>query len=107
MDATSRYHRPRAQRFSITKSWPLIRHGRRSWEFQDKGQIHLELGDIFIMVTPHRNTLYVCDAETLVEIVQRRNEFTRPREVLEMLNVFSPNISTVSIYMPKEKETAR
>ncbi|KAF7862535.1 hypothetical protein EAF04_007408 [Stromatinia cepivora] len=32
----------------------------------------------------------------LSEVLSRRNEFKRPREVLEMLNVFGPNISTAA-----------
>ncbi|KAF7955583.1 hypothetical protein EAE96_004509 [Botrytis aclada] len=88
---------PLFQKSGITRSWPLIRFGRRVWEFKDKAQIHLELGDVFMMATPDKNILYICDAETLMEVVQRRNEFKRPREVLEMLSVFGPNISTISI----------
>ncbi|TEY71422.1 hypothetical protein BOTCAL_0093g00160 [Botryotinia calthae] len=87
---------PVFQRFIIAQHWPLIRYGRRSWEFKDKARVHLELGEIFMMVTPDKNVLYICDAETLMEIIQRRNEFKRPREVLEMLNVFGPNISNVA-----------
>lgn len=108
---------PVFQKFSITRSWPLIRFGRRAWEFGDKAKIHLELGDVLIMVTPDKNVLYICDAKTLAEVVQRRNEFKRPQEILsefflqtechylsrsltdsrlEMLSVFGPNISTVS-----------
>ncbi|KAF7900088.1 hypothetical protein EAF00_004424 [Botryotinia globosa] len=81
---------------SITRSWPTIRFGRRAWEFKDKAQIHLEIGDIFVMVTPDKNVMYICDVDTLSEVLLRRNEFKRPREVLEMLNVFGPNVSTVS-----------
>ncbi|KAF7943631.1 uncharacterized protein EAE97_005702 [Botrytis byssoidea] len=87
---------PLFQKLSITRSWPLIRFGRRAWGFKDKAQIHLEIGDIFIMVTADKNVLYIYDADTLNEVLLRRNEFKRPREVLEMLNVFGPNISTVS-----------
>ncbi|KAF7909334.1 uncharacterized protein EAF01_003052 [Botrytis porri] len=87
---------PLFQKSSITRSWPLIRFGRRAWEFKDKAQIHLEIGDVFIMVTPDENVLYICDADTLNEVLLRRNKFKRPREVLEMLNVFGPNISTVA-----------
>lgn len=73
---------PLFQKLSITRSWPLIRFGRRAWEFKDKAQIHLEIGDIFIMVTPDKNILHICDADTLSEVLLRRNEFKRPREVL-------------------------
>ncbi|KAF7929751.1 hypothetical protein EAE99_004655 [Botrytis elliptica] len=87
---------PLFQKLSITCSWSLIRFGRRAWEFKDKAQIHLEIGDIFIMITPDKNILYICDADTLSEVLMRGNEFKKPREVLEMLNVFGRNISTVS-----------
>ncbi|TGO36006.1 hypothetical protein BHYA_0138g00190 [Botrytis hyacinthi] len=86
MDATCRYYRaslPETQYYSFV---PLIRFGRRAWEFKDKAQIHLEIGDICIMVTPDKNVLYICDADTLSEVLLRRNEFKRPREVLGVLS---------------------
>jgi hypothetical protein len=76
---------PLLQKNSSMRSWPLVRFGRRSWEFKDKGKIHQEIGDLFVMVTPVKNWLYVCNADTLAEIMQRRNEFIRPKEILGRL----------------------
>jgi hypothetical protein len=76
---------PLLQKNSTIRSWPLVRFGRRSWEFKDKGKIHQEIGDLFVMVTPVKNWLYVCNADILAEIMQRRNEFIRPKEILGRL----------------------
>jgi hypothetical protein len=70
--------------------------------------------DIFMLVTPSRNWLYVCNAEVLVELLQRKSNFPRPLELFgmpfsafsfnylhganitpEMVNIFSPNLSKV------------
>jgi cytochrome P450 len=53
---------------------------------------HQELGDAFIFVTPGKNWLQICNAETLADMFARKTEFTRPTEMLEMLNVFGPNL---------------
>lgn len=67
------------------------------WEFQDKSRAHVELGDAFITVTPGKNWLYLCNAETISEILrrERQGDFARPTELLAMLDVFGPNLSTV------------
>ena len=60
----------------------VTRYNWRGWEFQDKYKSHLELGDIFMTVSPGRNTLYVCNAETAEDIFKRRLDFQRPVELL-------------------------
>ncbi|KAL2038881.1 hypothetical protein N7G274_008403 [Stereocaulon virgatum] len=75
-------------------SGTFTRYNWRGWEFQDKNKSHLEKGDIFVVVTPGRNWLYLCNAEALLDVFQRRAEFPRPLELFEMVNVFGPNLST-------------
>lgn len=59
----------------------VTRYNWRGWEFQDKSKSHEELGDVFVMIQPGRNFLYVCNAEALMEIFRRRSDFPRPLEI--------------------------
>lgn len=97
----------------------FTRFNRHGWQTSDNGKAHLELGDAFITVTPGKNWLYVCNAEALTDIFRRGSDFPRNLETIgktspaslhnidftscrvnlvmpEMLNVFGPNVSTVS-----------
>ena len=58
----------------------FIRYNWRGWEFANKNRPHLEMGDVFVVVTPVRNWLYFCNAEALVDVFQRRTDFPRPLE---------------------------
>ncbi|KAI9718838.1 MAG: hypothetical protein M1828_006527 [Chrysothrix sp. TS-e1954] len=72
----------------------FTRYNWRGWEIKDRNKSHLELGDIFIAVTPGRNFLHLCNAEALVDVFQRRSDFPRPLEIFEMVKVFGDNLST-------------
>lgn len=63
-------------------SGSFIRYAHRGWEVHDRAKTFLELGDAFILVTTGKNWLYVCNAETLTELLQRRTEFKRPLEIV-------------------------
>ena len=64
----------------------VTRFGIRGWIFYDKSRTALELGQHYAFVTPDKIWLYVCDAQTLTEVLQRRNDFPRPLESLGELN---------------------
>lgn len=68
------------------------------WEFDEKARAHLELGDAFMFATPGKNWIYLANAETAHDVIRRERsgEFARSVEILAILNVFGPNISTVS-----------
>lgn len=59
----------------------FTRFNWRGWEFADKYKSHMEMGDVFMIVTPGRNWLYVCDPQALADIFQRRSDFPRPLEI--------------------------
>lgn len=86
------------------------------WEFDEKSRAFLEFGDAFMFATPGKNwickyemyevhmrrplTSYLqdlCNADTINDIIkrERHGEFNRPVELLAMLDVFGPNISTM------------
>ncbi|KAJ4289897.1 hypothetical protein N0V90_011230 [Kalmusia sp. IMI 367209] len=68
------------------------------WEFDERSRAHLELGDAFMFATPGKNWIYLCDADAVHDIIKRERygDFARPVELLAMLDVFGPNISTMN-----------
>lgn len=68
------------------------------WEFDEKARAHLEFGDAFMFATPGKNWIYLCDANAIHDVVrrERQGDFARPVELLAMLDVFGPNISTMN-----------
>lgn len=70
------------------------------WEFDDKARAHLELGDAFMFVTPGKNWIYLCIADTAHDVIrrERQGDFARSGELMAFLDVFGPNISTVGGY---------
>ena len=62
----------------------FTRYNWRGWEFKDKARSHLEMGDAFVVVTPGRNWFYLCNAEALSDVFQRRSHFPRPLEIFGM-----------------------
>ncbi|QSZ36703.1 hypothetical protein DSL72_006586 [Monilinia vaccinii-corymbosi] len=72
----------------------IARYSRPGWEFRDKYRMHQELGDVVIHVSAGRNWLYLCNPEAVNEIFKRRDDFDRPPDLLAVLAVFGPNIST-------------
>ncbi|KAF1980242.1 hypothetical protein BU23DRAFT_562636 [Bimuria novae-zelandiae CBS 107.79] len=68
------------------------------WEFDEKARAHIELSDAFMFATPGKNWIYLCDANAAQDIVrrERQGEFAHPVELLAVLDVFGPNISTMN-----------
>lgn len=67
----------------------VTRYGRLGWEYYTKSKLHLERGDALVLVTPGHNWVYICNAEALNEIFQRRNGFPRPPEMLGKISFCS------------------
>ncbi|KAK8024473.1 hypothetical protein PG993_012539 [Apiospora rasikravindrae] len=72
----------------------FTRYNWRGWEVEDRWRSHYEMGDIWVLVTPFKNWVYINDPDSLMSVFRRGNEITRPVVVTEILNVFGPNIST-------------
>ncbi|KAI1130116.1 cytochrome P450 [Nemania abortiva] len=73
----------------------FTRYNWRGWEVNDRCRSHLEMGDVYMQVTPGKNWLYLCDPDSLIDVFRRRTDFPRPLEIYELLNIFGPNLSTV------------
>ncbi|CAI6337409.1 unnamed protein product [Periconia digitata] len=76
----------------------FTRFGETGWEFREKARVHIEYGDAIIIATPGKNWIYMCDADVIRDIIrrERQGDFARPVELLAMLDVFGPNISTMN-----------
>lgn len=56
----------------------FTRYNWRGWEVEDRWRSHSEMGDIWVLVTPLKNWVYVNDPDALMSIFRRGNEFPRP-----------------------------
>jgi hypothetical protein len=64
------------------------------WEGNERYRVHAELGDVFMLVTPGGNWLYIADPDAAWDCLKRPKEFGRNLEQLAVLNVYGKNLST-------------
>lgn len=63
------------------EGWPRwCRLMIKDWSFEDKRRAHNEYGDVFLAVSPEGIICYACDAAMGWDVMNRRNEFTKPRD---------------------------
>jgi hypothetical protein len=67
------------------------------WELHERYHAHHELGDVFMLVTPGRNWLYIGHPDIVMEIVRRRDDFPRCIELTQVLDVFGPSLGSVAL----------
>ncbi|KAI1136864.1 cytochrome P450 [Hypoxylon sp. FL0543] len=72
----------------------FTRYNWRGWEVEDRYRSHSEMGDIWVLVTPFKNWVYINDPQALMSVFRRGANFPRPVFINEILDVFGPNIST-------------
>ncbi|KAI0841159.1 cytochrome P450 [Hypoxylon sp. FL0890] len=72
----------------------FTRYNWRGWEVEDRYRSHSEMGDIWVLVTPFKNWVYINDPQALMSVFRRGADFPRPVFINEILDVFGPNIST-------------
>lgn len=73
----------------------FTRYNWMGWELPDRYSSHHELGDVFMIVTPGRNWLYLGHPDIVMDVVRRRNDFPRCVELTQILDVFGPNVGSV------------
>ncbi|KAL9012108.1 MAG: hypothetical protein Q9173_003107 [Seirophora scorigena] len=71
----------------------FTRYNWRGWEFADKSKSHVELGDVFVVVTPDAST-FLGLLRFLVGFLNGFGDRGRQLTVAEMVNIFGPNLST-------------
>ena len=75
----------------------FTRYNWMGWELPDRYSSHHELGDVFMLVTPGRNWLYIGHPDIVMEVTRRRDDFPRCVELTEVLDVFGPSVATVRL----------
>jgi hypothetical protein len=61
------------------KGWPKwCRFIIKDWSWEDKRRAHDEHGDVFLCVSPHGIICYSADAVMGWDVMNRRNDFTKP-----------------------------
>ncbi|KAF1949006.1 cytochrome P450 [Byssothecium circinans] len=66
------------------------------WAANDRYRVHLELGDVFMLVTPGGNRLYVSDPVVALNIMKRRRDFGRDIKMMQFLSVYGENVFTAA-----------
>ena len=67
------------------EGWPRwCRLMIKDWSFEDKRRAHDEYGEVFLAVSPEGIICYVCDAAMSWDVMNRRNDFTKPRDKYSM-----------------------
>ena len=56
----------------------FTRYNWRGWEVADRYRSHHEMGDMWLLVTPFKNWVYINDPNALMSIFRRGNDFPRP-----------------------------
>lgn len=56
----------------------FTRYNWRGWEVEDRYRSHYEMGDIWVLVTPFKNWVYVNDPQALMSLFRRGTDFPRP-----------------------------
>lgn len=56
----------------------FTRYNWRGWEVADRYRSHQEMGDLWVLVTPYKNWIYVNDPDALNSVFRRSADFPRP-----------------------------
>lgn len=63
------------------QGWPRwCRFMIKDWAWEDRRRAHDEHGDVFLVVSPEGIICYSADAVTNHDVMNRRTEFTKPRD---------------------------
>lgn len=76
-------------------SW--TRHNVLSWFFDDKYLLFSELGSrSWVHVTPRELEFHCADPAVNAQVFSRRGDFDKPTDVLHLVDIYGPNISSVT-----------
>jgi hypothetical protein len=74
----------------------ITKYSYLGFEIPLRWKSHQEMGDAFVLCSPARNWLYLGNPDVITTMLKRNNDFPHDSELTSMLDVFGPNISTVS-----------
>ncbi|KAL5425800.1 hypothetical protein PMIN07_011423 [Paraphaeosphaeria minitans] len=77
------------------RGWPSwCRFMIKDWAWEDKRRAHEEYGDVFLVVSPEGMICYSANASFNHDVMNRRSEFTKPRDKYKLLEPYGPNVAT-------------
>ncbi|KAH7034013.1 hypothetical protein B0J12DRAFT_744644 [Macrophomina phaseolina] len=77
------------------EGWPRwCRFMIKDWSWEDKRRAHDEFGDVFLCVSPEGIMCYTADAAMGWDVMNRRNDFTKPPDKYKLLEPYGPNVAT-------------
>ncbi|KAI9878966.1 MAG: hypothetical protein M1830_010020 [Pleopsidium flavum] len=77
------------------EGWPhWCRFMIKDWAWEDKRRAHDKFGDVFLVVSPEGIICYSADAAMGHDVMNRRQEFTKPRDKYKLLEPYGPNVAT-------------
>ncbi|KAH8657208.1 cytochrome P450 monooxygenase-like protein [Tricladium varicosporioides] len=72
--------------------WPMLLEPHRSWHHAEK--LREKLGDTYMIVSPAQVHLISYNAEVIGQISARRNDFPKPVEIYEIVDMFGKSVMT-------------
>lgn len=82
-------------RLNHGNGWPRwCRFIIKDWSWEDKRHAHDEHGDVFLCVSPQGIICYSADAAMAWDVMNRRNDFTKPPDKYKILEPYGPNVAT-------------
>ena len=81
----------------LPKSWtePWFDMTLVDWEWKRRYEPFKRIGsDTFMVVTPERNVIFTADADVISQLTTRRNDFPKPLELYESLQIYGNNVVT-------------
>ena len=88
---------PLIRRLPLPKSWTndWIDCVAGDWVWNSRRMMFDRLGsDVFIVVSPSKNTINVSDADVVSQITTRRNDFPKPLAMYKTLDIYGKNVVT-------------
>ncbi|KAF2677435.1 cytochrome P450 [Lentithecium fluviatile CBS 122367] len=77
------------------RGWPQwCRFMIKDWAWEDKRRAHDKFGDVFLVVSPEGIICYSANAPFNHDVMNRRSEFTKPRDKYKLLEPYGPNVAT-------------
>lgn len=78
---------------SLRDPWSMVVGVNYGWEFRFAP--FSKAGTTFIIVTPVKNIMATADADVIAQITTRRNDFPKPIELYDLLEIYGQNLLTV------------
>lgn len=73
----------------------LMRFSYMGWQFDQGHRVTAEIGPAFSLVTPGSLHVIVADASAAHDLLTRRKDFIKPREMYEVFDIFGPTLNSV------------